>query len=167
MKPHLASVSSRRQTSTHETRTAAPAVQTLCALQHLDYPEPRVHGDEQLFATIDAMVQDPALAQAKEQAFRRMALNQMASNYNDHTKNFGYIMRQGGGWELSPAYDVMYADKADSQWISAHQMIVNSKFSDVTRADMMTVARQFGVPGAQALLEQVAEGGDGVARAGR
>lgn len=132
-------------------------VQTLCAVRHLDYQEARVHAYEQLFDTIASIVTAPDdRERAMDQAFRRMALNQMASNHDDHTKNTAFILRQGQGWRLAPAYDVTYAYKEDSKWVSAHQMSVNGKFSEVTREDMITVARRFGIPGARGLLDEVA-----------
>lgn len=131
-------------------------LQTLCALQHLDYKQARVHAYEQLFATIDAIVRNPAEQEkAKQQAFRRMVFNYMAANHDDHTKNFAFLMRQGGGWELTPAYDVTYAYKADSDWVSAHQMSVRGKFAQVEYADLYEVARRFSVPGSRALFDEV------------
>ena len=41
-----------------------------------------------------------------------VALNVMARNCDDHTKNFSFILKQGGSWELAPAYDVTHAYKS-------------------------------------------------------
>ena len=133
-------------------------VQTLCALCHLDYKEPRAFAYEQLFGTIESIIKDPAdQAYAKDQAFRRMAFNQMAANHDDHTKNFAFILRQGEGWKIAPAYDVTYAYRAESEWVSAHQLSVQGKFSGVTREDMVTVAKLFQVPNARKILQEIAE----------
>ena len=38
-----------------------------------------------------------------------VALNVMARDRDDHTKNFSFILKQGGSWELlAPAYDVTH-----------------------------------------------------------
>lgn len=40
-----------------------------------------------------------------------MAFNVMAANCDDHAKNFSFLLREGGGWSLAPAYDVKLATK--------------------------------------------------------
>lgn len=128
-------------------------IQSLCALQHLDYQQRHTHAYEQLFLTIKQLGLDDA---ALEQAFRRMAFNIIARNCDDHTKNFGFRLKQGGDWELAPAYDVTHAYNPANYWIAAHLMSVNGKFEHITRADLLTVAERFVVPGARDLLAEVA-----------
>jgi serine/threonine-protein kinase HipA len=42
-----------------------------------------------------------------EQLWRRMVFNILASNTDDHLRNHGFLYdRKGGGWRLSPAYDL-------------------------------------------------------------
>ncbi|HZZ20995.1 MAG TPA: type II toxin-antitoxin system HipA family toxin [Opitutaceae bacterium] len=127
-------------------------VQSLCALQHLDYMEPRSHAYEQLFSTIRAMGLGEA---ARTEAFRRMAFNFVASNHDDHTKNFAFMMKEGGDWQLAPAYDVTYAYRPESEWVSAHQMSVNGKFANAGREDFLALADTFAVPGARDIIEEV------------
>jgi serine/threonine-protein kinase HipA len=38
--------------------------------------------------------------------WRRMVFSLLASNYDDHLRNHGFLMRESGRWSLSPAYDV-------------------------------------------------------------
>lgn len=38
--------------------------------------------------------------------WRRMIFSLLASNYDDHLRNHGFLMREPGRWSLSPAYDV-------------------------------------------------------------
>jgi serine/threonine-protein kinase HipA len=38
--------------------------------------------------------------------WRRMAFNILVSNTDDHLRNHGFLYAGGGGWTLSPAYDV-------------------------------------------------------------
>lgn len=42
---------------------------------------------------------------AGEQIFRRMVMNVLCGNTDDHYRNHAFLMRRGS-WELSPAYDV-------------------------------------------------------------
>jgi len=127
-------------------------VQSLCALQHLDYNQRATHAYEQYFmAIVRLKLGDGAL----QQAFRRMAFNVMARNCDDHTKNFGFRMQEGGVWELSPAYDVTHAHQADSLWTAKHLMSVNGRFDDIARADLLALADRFQVPHAKELLNEV------------
>src|SRR5665213_2726727 len=67
-------------------------IQSLCALQHLDYNQRATHGYEQYFMVICNLgLGDDSL----QQAFRRMAFNVMARNCDDHTKNFGFRLKEG------------------------------------------------------------------------
>lgn len=128
-------------------------IQSLCSLQHLDYNLRGTHGYEQYFMTIHRLeLGDGAL----RQAFLRMALNVMARNCDDHTKNFGFLLKEGGQWELSPAYDVTHAHNPMSEWTAQHLMSVNGRFDGIARADLLAVADRFQVPGAKGLLADVA-----------
>lgn len=127
-------------------------LQSLCALSHLDYKQRATHAYEQYFLLISELrLGDEALAQA----FRRMAFNVMARNCDDHTKNFAFRLKQGGQWELAPAYDVTHAHNPKSEWVSQHLMSVNGKFDQIGRADLFKVADRFGVGRAGSLLAEV------------
>lgn len=38
--------------------------------------------------------------------WRRLVFSLLASNYDDHLRNHGFLMRTPGKWSLSPAYDL-------------------------------------------------------------
>ena len=82
---------------------------------------------------------------ALDQIFRRMAFNVMARNCDDHTKNFGFILRQGQPWALAPAYDMTHAYNPKGEWAYQHLMSVNQKFKDIPKGDLVAVADRFGV----------------------
>lgn len=42
-------------------------------------------------------------------AFRRMVFNVYAHNRDDHAKNFSFILDEGSGWGLTPAYDLSFS----------------------------------------------------------
>jgi serine/threonine-protein kinase HipA len=127
-------------------------LQTLCAMNHLDFRQRGTHAYEQLFMTIDKLGLDD---EARSQTFRRMAFNVMARNCDDHTKNFAFLLKQGHSWQLAPAYDVTHAYKPNGEWTYQHLMSVNGKFQDITRADLMEVADRFGVRRSQDALADV------------
>ena len=87
--------------------------------------------------------------------FRRMAFNVMARNCDDHTKNFGFLLKQGQRWELAPAYDVTHAYNPRGEWTYQHLMSVNGKFEDITKEDLMVEADRFSVRRAKDLLADV------------
>jgi serine/threonine-protein kinase HipA len=117
-------------------------VQTLCAMDHLDYKQRATHAYAQLFMVIAKLkLGDNAIGQA----FRRMAFNVMAKNCDDHTKNFAFRLKQDSSWELAPAYDVTHAYNPQGEWTYQHLMSVNGKFNAITRADLLVEADRFGV----------------------
>jgi serine/threonine-protein kinase HipA len=129
-------------------------LQTLCGLAHLDYRQKAAHDVSQLLLTIDRLRLGYA---ALEEAFRRVAFNLAAANCDDHTKNVSFLLREGGAWELAPAYDVTYAHNPKGEWTYQHLMSVNGKFSAISRDDLMVVADRFGVGTAPQVLQQVDE----------
>ncbi len=84
-----------------------------------------------------------------------MAFNVMARNLDDHTKNFSFLLRQGGSWELAPAYDLNFAHDPAGRWNHQHFLAVNGKHDGITRADLLQDAERFSVGGARILLDQV------------
>jgi serine/threonine-protein kinase HipA len=40
------------------------------------------------------------------QLWRRLVFSMLASNYDDHLRNHGFLMQEPGRWSLSPAYDI-------------------------------------------------------------
>ena len=58
-----------------------------------------------LLALTGYLTQDPAQV---EEMFRRMVLNFVAVNKDDHARNFSFLCK-GGRWELAPAYDITYS----------------------------------------------------------
>ena len=132
-------------------------LQTLCAISSLDYKQKASNDYSQLFLAIGRLkLGYPAM----EEAFRRMVLNVMTANCDDHTKNFSFLMREGEGWRLAPAYDVTHAFNPASEWTHQHLMSVNGRFTGISRDDLLAVADRFGIGTAQKILKQV---GDAVA----
>lgn len=127
-------------------------LQSLCAMDHLDYQLIGAHAYEQYFMAVQRLgLGDKALAEA----FRRVAFNVCARNCDDHSKNFAFILPQDGKWALAPAYDITFAFNPNGTWNKQHLMSVNNKFIGITRDDLLTVASRFLVPGAKAILAKI------------
>jgi serine/threonine-protein kinase HipA len=125
-----------------EGATVKHHLQMLCAMDQLDFRQRATHSYSQLFMAIARLKLGDA---ATGQAFRRMAFNVMARNCDDHTKNFSFRLKQGGMWELAPAYDLIHAYNPRGAWTYQHLMSVNGKFDGIARADLLVEADRFGV----------------------
>lgn len=77
--------------------TAAALLKTDFRSQSTDYTN--------LLALTGYLTQSP---EQVEQMFRRMVMNFVAINKDDHAKNFSFICNEGN-WELAPAYDITYS----------------------------------------------------------
>ena len=111
-------------------------MQSLAALDHLDFRQPGANAYEQAFQVIRAL----GLPQeAAEQQFRRMVFNVVARNQDDHVKNIAFLMDRHGKWSLSPAFDVVYAYNPAGRWTSQHQMSINGKRDGFTLEDLRRV----------------------------
>jgi serine/threonine-protein kinase HipA len=130
-------------------------MQTLCALAHVDFNQRATHDYGQLMMTIEALGLGD---DAKRQAFKRVVFNVMAANCDDHAKNISFLLRQGGRWELAPAYDLAHAFNPHGVWTYQHLMSVNGKFTEIARADLLLFADRFDVPEASRLLDEVRNG---------
>jgi serine/threonine-protein kinase HipA len=127
-------------------------MQTLCAMDNIDYKLKGTNSYEQLFLVIRELSLD---REAEVEAFRRMVFNVMARNCDDHSKNFSFLLREGSSWELAPAYDITFAHDEDNEWINQHLMSVNGKFKDFTLDDLQVVADRFGIGESSTIIKQV------------
>lgn len=129
-------------------------VQSFCALAHYDFNEINLFSYEQLFEAMRSMLLPYSDA---EQLFRRMVFNVMSKNCDDHTKNFAFIMDKTGKWKLAPAFDVCHSYRPGSTWVSQHSMSINNKRQNITRHDLLEVAKKINIKKAEAIINQVSE----------
>ncbi len=129
-------------------------VQTFCAMQHYDFNDVGLYSYEQLFETMRTL-RLPYPQQ--EQLFRRMVFNAMAKNCDDHTKNFAFVMNQQGEWSLSPAYDVCYAYRPGSVWVSKQSLTINGKRDFFTTNDFIAVAKNMSIKKPKQIIQQITE----------
>lgn len=127
-------------------------VQTFCALKHFDYNLVNSFSYEQLFQCMRELKLTYADA---EQMFRRMVFNVIARNCDDHTKNFSFLLKQGGKWELSPAYDLCHAYRPGSEWVSQHALSLNGKRKDITKADLLVIGESIRCKKASEIIDEI------------
>ncbi len=127
-------------------------LQTLCAMNHIDYKKKSTNSYEQLLMTLSEL----ALPHNTfVEVFRRMIFNLMGRNCDDHSKNFSFRLKEGSNWELAPAYDVTFAHNPTGKWTNQHLLSVNGKYKDFTITDILTVADRFGVGETQKIVKDV------------
>jgi serine/threonine-protein kinase HipA len=129
-------------------------VQTFCALKHFDYNLVNSFSYEQLFQCMRELKLTYADA---EQMFRRMVFNVVGRNCDDHTKNFSFLLMQGGKWELAPAYDLCHAYRPGSKWVSHQSLSINGKREDITRADLLVIGDSIRLKKASDIIDEINE----------
>ena len=129
-------------------------MQTLCGMAHFDYKMIHAYSYEQVFQVMRRLRLSYSDA---EQMYRRMVFNVVARNQDDHTKNISFLMDRQGKWSLSPAYDVSWAYNPKGIWTSNHQMSINNKSDEITRDDLLSVARNVNIKHADQIIDHVIE----------
>ena len=92
-----------------------------------------------------------------EQMFRRMVFNVMARNCDDHTKNFAFRLRKNQDWELTPAYDICHAFRPGSEWVSKHALSINGKRSNISKEDIVTIAKSMNIKKGTEIIQRTSE----------
>lgn len=139
-------------------------MQTLCAVAHYDYRLLRAYSYEQAF-NVMRILRLP-YSQAQEM-FRRIVFNVVVRNQDDHTKNISFLMDKTGKWRLSPAYDIGFSHNPDGGWTSQHQMSINGKYDNITRNDLLEIAKRNNIKEAVEIIDRistVASGWGAIAR---
>lgn len=129
-------------------------IQTLCAMQHYDFSQNTSFSYEQLFQTMRLLRLPYPEA---EQMYRRMVFNVIARNCDDHTKNFAFRLKKDGNWELAPAYDICFAYRPGSDWVSQHNLSINGKRKDITKADLLQIAKSMNIKKAEAIIQKISD----------
>jgi len=106
-------------------------------LLQTDYRTP---GDEYeiLFKLTDLLTHDYS---AKEELFRRVRLNVLEHNRDDHLKNFGFLMNAEGQWSLAPFYDFTFSEGPNG-W---QTLSVAGEGANPTEADLARLAKSVGL----------------------
>ncbi len=127
-------------------------IQSLCGIQHYDFNDMYGYSYEQLFQTMRILRLTYPEA---EQMFRRMVFNVLATNYDDHTKNFSFILKKDGEWRLAPAYDLCFSFDPTNHWVNKQTLSVNGKRLDITKEDLLTIAKDNNLKKGKTILEEI------------
>lgn len=79
--------------------------------------------------------------------WRRLVFSLLASNYDDHLRNHGFLMHEPGRWSLSPAYDLNPVPEMDRARMN--KIAVTEDQVEPTIAGAMAAAGRFGLKAAE------------------
>ena len=75
--------------------------------------------------------------------WRRLVFSLLASNYDDHLRNHGFLMREPGRWALSPAYDLNPVPEIDRT--QTPKTPISEEHDDATLEAALKAAPRFGL----------------------
>jgi len=127
-------------------------IQSLSGLQHYDFNDMYGYSYEQVFLTMRLLRLTYPEA---EQMFRRMVFNVLATNYDDHTKNFSFILKKDEEWRLAPAYDLCFSFDPNNHWVSKQTLSVNGKRVGITKNDLMTIANDNNIKKGEKIIDDI------------
>lgn len=121
-------------------------VQTLAAMQ------PYSDSYENLFDTAYSL---NILPTEIKQLFLLTVMNVLGGNVDDHSKNFSFLMHDDGIWHIAPAYDFTFSvDPSAPGYMNRHSLTINNKNTDIERADLLELAKQYNIKGANSMIEK-------------
>jgi len=99
--------------------------------------------------------------------WRRLVFSLLASNYDDHLRNHGFLMHAAGRWSLSTAYDLNPVPEIDR--VRVHNTPVSEEQNEPSLAGALEIAARFGLKPAAAktILREVFTAVSGWRTAGR
>jgi serine/threonine-protein kinase HipA len=127
-------------------------IQSLCGMQHYDFNDMYGYSYEQVFQSMRLLKLTYPEA---EEMFRRMVFNVLATNYDDHTKNFSFILKRGENWRLAPAYDLCFSFDETNHWVSKQTLSVNGKRLAINKADLMTIAKDNNIKKGVKIIDEI------------
>lgn len=75
--------------------------------------------------------------------WRRLVFSLLASNYDDHLRNHGFLMHQPGRWSLSPAYDLNPVPEVDRARVT--KTAITESQEEPTISGALAAATRFGL----------------------
>ena len=126
-------------------------IHTFGGLIHADFRIPSC--DYQQLLEVSALLTKSQLA--AEQQYRRMVFNVMAHNRDDHVKNFSFLLRGPKDWQLTPAYDLTFAEGPGGE----HSMTVAGEGKAPGKKELLSLAGAAGLTAERAkeICEEVQE----------
>lgn len=113
---------------------------SVAGLTHTNFNIPMHFSYEELFRLTRYLT---GSQKAVNEQFKRMVFNIVGRNQDDHAKNFAFTMDKNGVWNLSPAYDITYANGLG--YTKNHQLSLAGKVNNFTLKDILDVAKKHSI----------------------
>ena len=126
--------------------------QTLHAFASMNFKLPNTYSYEQIFTILNKMKLDYS---SREQLFKIMVFNVIGRNVDDHTKNFGFNMKENGEWNLSPAYDLTFSYNENFNRITPHFLSINGKNNNISLKDILHIAEEYSIKNPKKIINQI------------
>lgn len=110
-------------------------VHTLAGLMHADFRIPGSLDYTTFLRATRFLTKD---VREVRKAYERTVFNVLFHNRDDHGKNFAFRLDRDRKWRLAPAYDLTFSEGPGGE----HQMDVCGVGRDITRQNLLTLARQ-------------------------
>ena len=90
-----------------------------------------------------------------EETYRRAVFNIMTTNVDAHIKNFSFMMKEGGDWHITPAYDLTFSCfNPGNKFDPAHYLSLNGKTMNVNANDLLTLGRIYNIKNPNAIIKE-------------
>jgi serine/threonine-protein kinase HipA len=127
-------------------------IQSLCGIQHYDFNDMYGYSYEQVFQSMRLLRLTYPEA---EEMFRRMVFNVLATNYDDHAKNFSFMLKKDESWRLAPAYDLCFSFDESNHWVSKQTLSINGKRLNISKTDLMTIAKDNSIKKGEKIIDEI------------
>ena len=127
---------------------------SVAGLTHSNFNLPMHYSYDELFRLTRYLTGSQS---AVNEQFKRMVFNIIGRNQDDHAKNFAFTMDKNGIWNLSPAYDITYANGVG--YTKNHQLSLRGKTNNFSKKDILEIAKLHSIKEnfAKECIEQIEE----------
>jgi len=120
---------------------------TVAGLTHSNFNIPMHYSYDQLLKLTRYLT---GSQQAVIEQYKRMIFNIVFRNQDDHAKNFSFMMDINGKWDITPAYDITYAN--GTGYTKNHQLSIKGKTDNFTKEDFISLATLHSIKKQDALI---------------
>lgn len=113
---------------------------SVAGLTHANFNLPKHFSYDELFRLTRFLTNSQ---KAVNEQYKRMVFNIIGRNQDDHAKNFSFLMDADGIWNISPAYDITYANGLG--YTKNHQLSLLGKTDNFTKDDLLKIARNHSI----------------------
>lgn len=90
-----------------------------------------------------------------EETYRRAVFNILTTNVDAHIKNFSFMMKEGGSWHITPAYDLTFSCfNPGNKFDPAHYLSLNGKTMGIGADDLMMLGRIYSIKNPNAIIRE-------------